>query len=389
MSLSRHDFLLFFYGLIFFIVFYRIPIPYTGFYISILLGFIFLMYIISVNEVNRIISSVGFGFIFVFLFLFIFSFAVDVSDCQLCFNFTNSFTLRSLMILLMSTIPAFYLINFYVKGEKNKLFKLIYIAFGLQLFFWFFTFFVPGAKDLIYGLLNMPSHPNLAPHNYDSRGFGYTVEINYTSPFIMVLTLITILGVGNKFTVITIFTQLFNSNNVVISFVIGFLSKITLKNIFWYFLLGSVLVFLFFVIIDYYSDLLPPRLYGEVVESGGMRTISYLIDEHLVFTNKGILEFITGTGSYVFQGGHTEVDVDSGWTIMVNFGGIIFSTLFLFMLFLLSFRAFGINLVGFSWALVGVWLNFKGLLFSPNAYFFIIFLFLFNRFYEVGLKKFE
>ncbi|NLQ18982.1 hypothetical protein HGG82_15345 [Marinomonas sp. M1K-6] len=327
-----------------------------------------------------LINALGLSFIFIYTFIFLYSFCVDITTGALANKLTNSFTVRALTIFIMSVVPSAFFVCYYLKGDDDKLKKLILSVFLLQTFFWFFTFYYPGGKELIYSIMGMSNSVNIIYEwNYYTRGFGYTPEINFTAPFVMVLTVLTLFRV-KVFNFFIVFTQLFNSNNVVVALILGFLTRFKSRYFFrflflsfWFFI---ILVFIYL----YYVDYLPQRLQEEL-SSGGMRTINIIFEDHFIFTNADFLEFILGNGNYMFLPGLNST-VDPGWIILINYGGVFYTTLFLFFIVILCFRAFGNKAFFFVWVFAGFWLNFKGLIFSPNAYLFILFMFAMNRAYK-------
>lgn len=367
-------------SVVFFIVFFRIPIFFTGISFSLVIGFLSLLLLVNNSFRNLFINSLGLYLFFIFFNIFMFSLVIDLITGSLIHNLKNTFALRAFMIIIMSALPALVIIWFFVKENEGKLIKIVYIAFSIQLMFWLFTFFVTGGKDFIYSLMAMSNSVNIIHDwNYFSRGFGYTVEINYTSPFVMVLTIFTLLGVS-FLSLATLVTQIFNSNNVVVALLMAMLARISKNNFIINFFNIGFFVITISVLLLFYSDSLPPRLQAEI-NSGGMRTIGILIKDHFIFLNTGFFEYLFGTGNYLFQSGY-EVSVDSGWVILINYGGLFFAGLIFIFLLLLCFRAFDSKFIALVWLGAGLWLNFKGLLFSPNAYMFILFLFLFQRFYK-------
>ncbi|WP_373020563.1 hypothetical protein [Thiomicrorhabdus sp.] len=365
---------------IFFIVFFRIPVFYTGIYLSLFLGFFASFFLLQKNIRRFFLNALGLNLLVVFFTITIFALAIDISTGALINNLTNAFTLRASMIVVMSALPALFVVWFFVKNEGVKLSKIVYWAFAGQLVFWLYTFFVPGGKDFIYALMAMSNSVNIIHEwNYYTRGFGYAVEINYTSPFVMVLTAFTLLGV-RLLSLATLVTQIFNSNNVAVALLMGMLTRGTKNNVVKVFFGIATFILTVSVLVFFYSDYLPTRLQAEL-NSGGTRTIGYLLENHFIFLNTGWFEVLFGTGNYLFQSGH-KISVDSGWVILVNYGGLFFTSLVFIFLFLLSFRAFDNKFISLIWFSAGLWLNFKGLLFSPNAYLFMLFLFLFHRLYK-------
>ena len=212
----------------------------------------------------------------------------------------------------------------------------------------------------------------------ETRGFGLSNEINYTSPFLMVV--LSIFFFKNIFfKLIVLLTQVVNSNNTVIAAILGGLFS-KLSFLVKLFLFTSSFLFFAFVAIKYL-----PRFSNEFA-NGGFYTIEVLFNKHFYAINHNILEVIAGTGVYVY-GGASKYLSDMGFVIIFNYGGVIYSLLFSSFILLCCLRVgYSFSFV-FLWVLVGIVLNLKGLLLGANGYVFMTFLFLFNRFYRINLKS--
>ena len=160
-----------------------------------------------------------------------------------------------------------------------------------------------------------------------------------------------------------------NSNLVLVAVVVAMVfSKIKLRYKVFLAILGVGLIY-------FVGEAVFPRLLAEF-SNGGSRTILVLLSKHIVIVNEGLWEHFFGSAVYSFQGGGS-VSSDIGWINMYNYGGAVLLVLYFFFLFFLSASAFGYGVLGLVWFGAGLILNTKGLLFSPNSYFFITFVFLF------------
>jgi hypothetical protein len=315
------------------------------------------------------LSSIGFEAILCLFFLIVYSFAIDVVTGSLFFNFTNSFFVRGVSLVVVSAIPAYFLVSYCLRWNRQLALDVISIAFWIQSLFWVVTFLEPSLKVSINSFMGGGANAaNLRIHNLDVRGFGVSNEINFTGPFVTVLVCFLFLRrpvIGFVSTV----TQLINSNLVSVAILIGMtFSKVSLKYKLVFLASCSVLIYMV-------GDVYFPRLEAEFGESGS-RTVNALMKDHFIIINDGFWAHAFGEAVYTFQGA-SKVTSDIGWVHFYSYGGIFYILLFLFFIFFLSFSAFGFSYLGFAWFCAAIVLNTKGLLFSPNAYFFITFIFIF------------
>jgi hypothetical protein len=249
---------------------------------------------------------------------------------------------------------------------------VIVIAFWIQSLFWLITFLEPGTKFLISNFMGLGEESvNLKGHNLDVRGFGISNEMNFTTPFVTVLVCF-LLVKKNVISFVSTLTQLINSNFVLIALLIGsLLSRMSLFRK----LLSVLGVSSLFLLIYQFGSEYYPRFFSEFAH-GESRTFNSLINQHIFFLNNGFWGHLFGEGIYVFQGGFI-FSSDIGWVHIYNYGGICFTVLCILFLIFLSFKAFGYRLLSFAWLGSGLLLNTKGLLFSPNSFLFVTFIFIF------------
>ncbi|ANU37673.1 hypothetical protein [Vibrio scophthalmi] len=363
------------FSLLFFICFYRVSLFYGSFYLALFIGISSLPLFLVSSYRGVFVKAISPFSVLLFLLLFTFSFVVDLVTGNIVSNFSSSFAIRLLFMVFCSVLPAYYIVCKFLKGSSDSLILLFFTAFSLQTILFFVSYFYPGVKVFLYSLMGASNSVNLNDWNMGTRGFGLSNEINYSSPFLMVI--LTIYFFRSGFLKVLVFlTQVINSNNAVVAAVLGLAFsryKTYIKVLL--FLVGGGLVLT--LGLNYF-----PRLEDEFSD-GGARTISYLFQKHFYILNDNILEFLMGTGIYIY-GGASKYLSDIGFVIIFNYGGFLYSLLFLMLLFLVIIR------VGYSkafilmWLLVGVVLNFKGLLLGANGYIFMTFLFVFNQSYSKG-----
>lgn len=363
---------------LFFVTFYKISFLHPNLYLTFFFTMFGSLVLLKYNKI--FVSCVGIKVIYSFFLILFFSLAVDLVTGALVSNFSNSFTVRALSLIFISAIPAFFLVVSLLKFNYKSTIDIIVVAFWIQSVFWLITFLEPSTKFLITGFMGGGDNAvNLRDHNLNVRGFGISSEINFTTPFVTVLVCL-LLVKKNAISVVSTFMQLINSNLVLIAILIGAsFSKMSLIRKCLSVLIVSFLFFIVYQLGDEYF----PRLFAEF-SSGESRTINALINQHVLFLNEGLWGHLFGEGIYVFQGGFS-FSSDIGWIHIYNYGGIFFTVLYVLFLLFLSFSAFGRGSLGLAWFGSGVVLNAKGLLFSPNAFFFVTFIFIFLN-YDKKLK---
>ncbi|AFP31439.1 hypothetical protein [Marinobacter sp. BSs20148] len=355
---------------VFFVTFYKISIISPKLYLSIFVSFFGLFFVIKYSK--AFFCSIGLKVICVFLAIVVFSLAVDMVTGALLNNFFNSFFVRAISIFFISAVPAFFVVVYLLKYDYDSVLDTVAVSFWIQLCFWVITYFDPTLKVYFVKLMGGGENSvNLKSHNLEVRGFGISNEINFTSPFVSVLVCLLLLR-RNVISLSTSLTQLVNSNLVVFAVVIGLLfSKISnLRK-----LLVGCLFFLATYFLYLFGEEFFPRLFAEF-GSGQSRTVKVLFEDHLFYLNNSVWGHLFGEGIYVFLG---ELDhySDVGWVHIYNYGGVFFTVLYVLFLAFLCFSAFGKSWLSVAWFGAGLILNAKGLLFSPNAFFFVIFIFIF------------
>lgn len=354
---------------VFFVSFYKIPVLFPYAYISLVFsGFAIIVLTKPVH--NRIfLSSIGLWPLIIVFFIAAYSFSIDVVSGSFFSNFSNSFFVRAASLLVISALPAYFLVSCCLRWDFHKALDVIVIGFWVQILFWGLTYIDPSLKYFVNSIMGGSENSvNLRAHNFDVRGFGISSEINFTTPFVSVLVCLILIR-RKAVSFLTTITQLVNSNLVLVAVVVAMVfSKIKLRYKVFLAILGVGLIY-------FVGEAVFPRLLAEF-SNGGSRTILVLLSKHIVIVNEGLWEHFFGSAVYSFQGGGS-VSSDIGWINMYNYGGAVLLVLYFFFLFFLSASAFGYGVLGLVWFGAGLILNTKGLLFSPNSYFFITFVFLF------------
>ncbi|WP_404409985.1 hypothetical protein LG272_11130 [Pseudidiomarina marina] len=356
------------FAIVLFIAFYKVTLLSSALYLVFPVTILGLLLLIRDNHLIKGFIADNFHVIGAFLLLFAFTVLIDVVGGGLSSNLMGSFTLRAITLILMSFIPAFVIIHYYVGTDLNKLRNIFIIAIAIQIIFWLITFLSTDIKVAVYSLSGHGDSVNLRPHNLSTRGFGYTSEINFTGPFMTVVVALIFLR-KFLFSAAVTLMQLVNSNMTIVAAVGGLiLSKI--PNY-----LKVLIVAVGVIAIGIAGSILFPRFYDEFITGGGVRTLMILLENHVVVLNNSMWDKLYGLGVYIFDG-NEKVYSDIGWVIMFNFGGWVIVLLFLILLATLSYSIFGFSMLGLAWFGFGLVLNTKGLLFSPNAYMFVSFLLL-------------
>ncbi|MFH4530040.1 hypothetical protein [Vibrio diabolicus] len=257
-------------------------------------------------------------------------------------------------------------VNSFIKLKRVVLYSVFF-----QLCFWVVTFLSPELKMLLYKLIGATDSPNINEQNLLVRGFGLSSEINFITPFMMVF-LVFYFSRSIIYRVTVVLTQIINSNMAIISSIIMlFYAKWNLiYKIFSMVLVSSLILVL--------SEKFLPRFYSEFVDNGGMRTISILLENHLIFLNKGFFEVIFGTSRAIFHGADVFTS-DIGWIITYNYGGVFLILLIVSYFSVLIYKASN-NLIDFILlAAFFVILNTKGLVFGVNGFVFLLHVLMFVR----------
>ncbi|MBE0448563.1 MAG: hypothetical protein IBX64_10785 [Actinobacteria bacterium] len=363
---------------VFFLTFYKIPFFYPYFYISIIFGLIGLSLFYFKTYRSKFFSSIGLLPIFFLAFLILYSLIIDLFSGGLVLDLKNSFSVRGLTLILISALPAYFIVAYCLKWNYRSAIDVIALAFWVQAAFWILSYLFPNLKFVFNAFMGGGDEAvNLMPHNFETRGFGISSEINYTTPFMTVLTCFLLIQ-RKSLSFVSTLTQLINSNLVVISVAFGFIfSKFRLFYKFIF--LAIVLSFIYA-----FGEVFFPRLIAEFL-SGDSRTIRALMNNHIIILNNDYFGHVFGGFVYLFRG-DLGVSSDIGWVHIYNYGGVFYTLLYLSFLLFLSFSAFGFRFFSLVWFSAGLVLNTKGLLFGPNSYYFVTFMFIFLN-YRNGYQR--
>ncbi|EMZ3865919.1 hypothetical protein ABDJ90_002828 [Salmonella enterica] len=367
---------------IFFVVFFRLSLIYPYFYLAFIpAAFGLLMFIKNLNNKSCMIRNQSQLFVFIMLvILTVFCCAYDLF--QESISVQSSFFIRTLMLVVLSILPA-YLLVCNLKGDESRLKKIIILSIWIQIVLFLLMYFSDGTKHTLYSIFGMGESVNLLDQNDRVRGFGLSTEINYMSPFLMIFLCFFILQNKYFLLLLTCLTQIVNSNMAVLAIVTALVfSRIKLST--------KIIAMIFLPIIVFsVGAIVFPRFYDEFINNGGTRTLEILIQQH-VFTI-GTVDWFTSF--FGFQQNISSsipdlpVSSDMGWVIMFNYGGGLFILQFVLLLFALSVAAFGRTKLALVWFLVGILFNTKGLALGPNGYMFITFIYIFIRRYRENEEK--
>lgn len=379
---------IFFSSLVFFVAFYRLSFLSPSLYLSFIPGVIGFFYLLGQGRLfSRKLQKPQAVIYLIGVCILIYSIILDILSIIYSGNvLTGLFAFRFLFVIFLSVFPAYFFV-YLIKFKFNDFLNVFKICLIIQTLFFLIMFLNPAMKSFIYSIFGMGGSVNLLDHNFSSRGFGLSGEINYMSPFLM-MYLVLIFYNNILFSLIIFITQIVNSNMVLISILIGFLaSKL---NIYF----KIILIFLGFLTLPLlnaeFIKNYAPRFYDEYIANSGERTITALSEMMFLVNRIDIYSFLFGFQKNISTG----VDIasisrrtDVGWVVMFNYGGIIYIILFVSFIIALSFKAFKDKYLAVFWVLIAILLNSKGLMLGMNGYFFITFVLIFLNVYSVKEKN--
>lgn len=354
------------YGTLFFFVFYRLNIVNTGVSFNLILGLSFIL--VSILKVeHQILVKKKSVFLFIFSFLlFFYSIIIDLLLVKNINEVNSFFSIRLIAMLILTFSSALFFKAFFIRKLEDLIF-LFRFAVVAQFLFFLFLFLFPNYKPLVYSLFGASESVNLLEWNMESRGFGVGAELNYTGPILTVIVaFIAFKSIVSK--LVVFLSQVANANTTLIT-LIFLLNKKSIKMLV-FLLLTSIVFFNFY---EFNLQGILPR-FNKELDSGFTTTIFYLISDHFVVLNSSILEYIFGVPINIMPGANNIYSSDSGWIIMLNYGGIVFVLLFVsFLTKLISNLQIKLSFKIYL-LIIGLLLNFKGIILGPNAYFFLLFL---------------
>lgn len=366
--------------LLFFIVFFRlsliVPYLYLAFIPAIFgIGYLGRNTLVCMNNrggvpLDRKYSTLLFIFVIVFIFCLVFDFY------QKKYSFQSFFTVRMLMLFLLSFIPAYYLVNRFLKGNLKLMERILVCSLWIQIIIFFAMFISPEVKRLLYTFFGMSDSVNLWEQNARVRGFGLSGEINFMTPFLMIY--MSFFMIKRRYALIALIclTQIVNSNMAVLAAIIGIgCSKLNIS-------IKIATVLILGILVYSLGAVFFPRFYDEFVSGDGMRTLDILLQQHVFIV--GNLDWFSILFGFQQNISSSIPDIkqssDMGWVILFNYGGLTFIVLFLMLIAAISIAAFGVTYQAIIWMLIGVIFNTKGLVLGSNGYFFLSFIYMFlNR----------
>lgn len=362
--------------LLFFVVFFRLTLLVPYLYLAFIPACFGLMYLgrhvlsdirLCILKVERKYSLLLFLFIIIFLLSSVFDFY------QNSHSFQRLFTVRILMLFLLSFIPAYYLANRFLKGNLKLMERILVCSLWIQIIIFFAMFISPEVKRLLYTFFGMSDSVNLWEQNARVRGFGLSGEINFMTPFLMIYMSFFMMKRRYALIALICLTQIINSNMAVLAAIIGIgCSKLNIS-------IKIATVLILGILVYSLGAVFFPRFYDEFVSGDGMRTLNILLQQHVfVVGNLDLFSILFGFQQNVSSSiPDIKQSSDMGWVILFNYGGLTFIVLFLMLIAAISIAAFGVTYQALIWMLIGVIFNTKGLVLGSNGYFFLSFIYMF------------
>ncbi len=365
--------------LLFFIVFFRLSLMMPYLYLAFIPAFFGIIYLgrntlFAIGSVGLPIDRKFLMLSITFAIIFLFCLIFDLF--QENHSFQSFFTVRILMLFLFSFVPAYYLVNGFLKGNLKLMEQILLYSFWLQIIIFFVMFISPELKRLLYTFFGMSDSVNLWEQNAKIRGFGLSGEINFMTPFLMIY--MSFFMIKRRYALIAIIclTQVVNSNMAVLAAIIGIgCSRLNVS-------IKIATVLILGILVYSLGAVFFPRFYDEFVSGDGLRTLDILLQQHVfVVGNLDLFSILFGFQQNISSSiPDIKQSSDMGWVILFNYGGLTFIVLFLFLIFAISIAAFGMTYQAILWMLIGIVFNTKGLVLGSNGYFFISFIYMFlNR----------
>lgn len=365
--------------LLFFVVFFRLSMIIPFLYLAFIPAFFGIMYLVRnfmITMGNGLVSIDRKNLLLLSIFIIIFLFCLVFDLFQKSHSFQSYFTVRLFMLFLFSFVPAYYLVNRFIKGDLKLMERILVYSLWVQIVIFFGMYISPELKRLLYTFFGMSDSVNLWEQNAKVRGFGLSGEINFMTPFLMIY--MSFFMMKRRYALITLIclTQIVNSNMAVIAAIIGIgCSRLNIN-------IKIATVLILGVLVYSLGAVFFPRFYDEFVSGDGTRTLDILLQQHVfVVGNLDFFNIIFGLQQNISSSiPDIKQSSDMGWVILFNYGGLTFITLFLFLIFTISIATFGMTYQAIIWMLIGIIFNTKGLVLGSNGYFFLSFIYMFlNR----------
>jgi hypothetical protein len=259
--------------LLFFIVFFRLSLMMPYLYLAFIPAFFGIIYLgrntlFAIGSVGLPIDRKFLMLSITFAIIFLFCLIFDLF--QENHSFQSFFTVRILMLFLFSFVPAYYLVNGFLKGNLKLMEQILLYSFWLQIIIFFVMFISPELKRLLYTFFGMSDSVNLWEQNAKIRGFGLSGEINFMTPFLMIY--MSFFMIKRRYALIAIIclTQVVNSNMAVLAAIIGIgCSRLNVS-------IKIATVLILGILVYSLGAVFFPRFYDEFVSGDGLRTLDIL-----------------------------------------------------------------------------------------------------------------
>lgn len=323
--------------LLFFVVFFRLSLIIPFLYLAFIPAFFGIMYLVRnfmITMGNGLVSIDRKNLLLLSIFIIIFLFCLVFDLFQKSHSFQSYFTVRLFMLFLFSFVPAYYLVNRFIKGDLKLMERILVYSLWVQIVIFFGMYISPELKRLLYTFFGMSDSVNLWEQNAKVRGFGLSGEINFMTPFLMIY--MSFFMMKRRYALITLIclTQIVNSNMAVIAAIIGIgCSRLNIN-------IKIATVLILGVLVYSLGAVFFPRFYDEFVSGDGTRTLDILLQQHVfVVGNLDFFNIIFGLQQNISSSiPDIKQSSDMGWVILFNYGGLTFITLFLFLIFTIIIR---------------------------------------------------
>lgn len=306
-----------------------------------------------------------------FIFIFLWALFIDFGTGGISSAGPRSFTASNIRFLLVTIGGGICVAFIFAHGDKDKLMNIMVKAVVLQIFIGIIMLCFPEIKRFIY--IYISGYSGSEKIFYDwffyTRIFGWSEELFYLAPVLMTFVLSLFYFepkkiLKNIFLLVSIAIALMNARLAILGVIWGLLIRTGfLKTMCFFLLLAPILLGLMTV---YFQDNPIYSLIFSEFEGGRSRTLDILVEHHLIWLGKDVIDLILGPMTYV-HAGERKVTVDIGWLIIGNFGGLIFTLAWIGLLIAICNKAFvSISHKTLAFIMLSLF-GFKGLLFSSNA----------------------
>ena len=123
--------------LLFFVVFFRLSLIIPFLYLAFIPAFFGIMYLVRnfmITMGNGLVSIDRKNLLLLSIFIIIFLFCMVFDSFQKSQSFQSYFTVRLFMLFLFSFVPAYYLVNRFIKGDLKLMERILVYGANISVF---------------------------------------------------------------------------------------------------------------------------------------------------------------------------------------------------------------------------------------------------------------